>query len=83
VRPAVDEAKLRNAGELKAEVCAARGGVPHPDVQELRPEFVTQMAAVRAAVMGGACPKRLFGETLTGPMLVTLAQVTLRLSRRR
>lgn len=60
VRPVTDESKL---AMLAAEPWDG-----------LRPEFRSQVDALRRRVFGGARPKTLFGQPLTGSMLVELAR---------
>lgn len=65
VRPVTDETKLRHASEL-------------PD-DELRGEFVDQMAAIRARLLHSneavsVRAKRLFGKVLDGPQVAHLAR---------
>jgi Guanylate-binding protein, N-terminal domain/Guanylate-binding protein, C-terminal domain len=60
VRPVSEEEKLAHLAEQPWE--------------ELRPEFRSQMEALRRKVLGGARPKTMFGRALTGPMLASLAE---------
>ena len=58
VRPAIDEDAVRNAVSLTAE--------------QLRPEFVSQLATVRTELLGGAALKTLYGVPLDGASLLSL-----------
>ncbi len=60
VRPASDEADLRDASSLPAE--------------RLRPQFIEQMAALRAEVLARAPVKAMYGSHLDGGMLLGLAR---------
>ena len=60
VRPVSGEDELRKLGELEHE--------------QLRPEFATAMGELRGALLARAKPKQLFGVTVTGLMLHSLAQ---------
>lgn len=64
VRPATDEAKLRNANDL--------------DESELRPEFRTQMELTRTRILQLTRRKSLFGQVFDGPKLAHLAQAYLK-----
>ncbi|OQS06678.1 guanylate-binding protein [Thraustotheca clavata] len=58
VRPATDEEKLRNASLLTDD--------------DLRPEFVTQMQAIRTRLYELARPKLVLGQVVDGPKLLYL-----------
>lgn len=58
VRPVMDEQQLRRAAELS------------PD--ELRPEFVEQMAMIRQRILSVVKPKQLFGRAMDGRQLAHL-----------
>ncbi|TYZ65842.1 hypothetical protein PybrP1_008089 [[Pythium] brassicae (nom. inval.)] len=60
VRPVTDELALRRAAELPESA--------------LRPEFVAQMAAVRARVLAAVAPKQLVGKVIDGAQLAHLAR---------
>ena len=60
VRPAVDEDSLRNLATL--------------DQSQLRPEFVSEMAALREDLLGRVVPKEMYGEQVTATMLGALTQ---------
>ncbi|KAF0701121.1 Aste57867_8418 [Aphanomyces stellatus] len=53
IRPALDEDKLRNASTLSND--------------ELRPEFVAQMAIIREKLFNVARPKRILNQVIDGP----------------
>ncbi|EQC32966.1 hypothetical protein SDRG_09492 [Saprolegnia diclina VS20] len=60
VRPATNEDQLRHASTLTNA--------------DLRPEFVSQMAAIRARLLALASPKRLCGQAVDGPQLCHLVR---------
>ncbi|KDO27493.1 hypothetical protein SPRG_07082 [Saprolegnia parasitica CBS 223.65] len=63
VRPATDEDQLRHASSLTNA--------------DLRSEFVTQMACIRARLLALASPKRLLGQVVDGPQLCHLVRAYL------
>lgn len=60
VRPVMDELQLRRAAELP--------------VDELRPEFVTQMETIRDRILAVVAPKQLFGKVMDGSKLAHLVK---------
>ena len=60
VRPAVDEDSLLHLASLA------------PD--QLRPEFVSQMASIREDLLSRVGPKQLYGQDMDGPMLGALVE---------
>ncbi len=60
VRPVNEEAQLKQ--------------LPTLSEADLRPQFVTEMAAIRSDTLRAVKTKQLFGKTVSAPMLATLAR---------
>ena len=60
VRPVSDETQLRQLDSM--------------DASEMRPQFVEQAAQLRRKVLGGAPPKMVGGQPVTGPLLAGLCR---------
>lgn len=60
VRPVMDEGRLRNASSLRDD--------------QLRPEFLEQLAALRGAVARRLQPKRIGGHEVTGSVLAEMCR---------
>lgn len=60
VRPVNEESELKQ--------------LPTLSDAELRPQFVTEMAAIRAETLQAVQTKQLYGKTVSAPMLATLAR---------
>jgi hypothetical protein len=67
VRPVNEEAQLKQ--------------LPSLSEAELRPQFVTEMAAIRSDTLRAVKPKQLFGKTVSAPMLVCASTLTVAFSR--
>jgi hypothetical protein len=70
VRPVADEKALMGLGAAAA--AAGAGGLEALESQ-LRPEFRSQVEALRRKVVASARPKALYGRALSGAMLASLA----------